>query len=77
MTIPAGIATIILLPDTPHTTRAWFMTKEDRALAIERVQKAGKAPPVPITWAKLKRMFTRWSLHIQKIPTKYVRLLID
>ncbi|KAB8305141.1 hypothetical protein EYC80_004435 [Monilinia laxa] len=60
MTVPVGFATIFLLPDTPHTTRAWYLTKNDCSLAVERVEKAGKAPPVPITWAKIRRMFTRW-----------------
>ncbi|KAF7944921.1 uncharacterized protein EAE97_005554 [Botrytis byssoidea] len=60
MTLPVGFATIFLLPDTPHTTRAWYLTKNKCALAIERVEKAGKATPVPITRAKIRRMFTRW-----------------
>jgi hypothetical protein len=64
MTVPVGIATILFLPDTPHTTRAWFLTKDECVLGIERVEKAGKAPPVPITWAKLRRIFTRRSTHI-------------
>ncbi|RFU34101.1 hypothetical protein B7463_g2257, partial [Scytalidium lignicola] len=60
MTVPVGLATIILLPDTPHTSRAWYLTKEELAFGLERVQKAGKAPPVPITWSKVRRIFTRW-----------------
>ncbi|KAE9376391.1 MFS general substrate transporter [Stipitochalara longipes BDJ] len=60
MTVPVGIATIIFLPDTPHTTRAWFLTADECVLSLERVKKAGKAPPVPITWAKARRIFTRW-----------------
>ncbi|KAF7917387.1 uncharacterized protein EAE98_010150 [Botrytis deweyae] len=60
MTLPVGFATIFLLPDTPHTTRARYLTKHECALAIERVEKAGKAAPVPITWTKIRRMFTRW-----------------
>ncbi|TGO54808.1 hypothetical protein BOTNAR_0258g00010 [Botryotinia narcissicola] len=65
MTLPVGFATIFLLPDTPHTTSAWYLTKNECALAIERVEKAGKAAPVPITWAKIRRMFTRWSMQDQ------------
>lgn len=61
MTVPVGIATVLLLPDTPHTSRAWFLTEEERALGLERVKKAGKAPPIPITWSKVRRIFTRWS----------------
>jgi ACS family pantothenate transporter-like MFS transporter len=64
MTVPVGIATILFLPDTPHTTLAWFLTKDECALGLARVEKAGKAPPVPITWQKLRRIFTRWSMHI-------------
>ncbi|KAH8807539.1 pantothenate transporter liz1 [Xylogone sp. PMI_703] len=60
MTVPVGFATLLLLPDTPHTSRAWFLSKEELTLGLERVQKAGKAPPVPITWFKVKRIFTRW-----------------
>ncbi|ATZ51451.1 hypothetical protein BCIN_07g00870 [Botrytis cinerea B05.10] len=62
MTLPVGFATIFLLPDTPHNTRAWYLTENECTLAIERVEKAGKAAPVPITWAKIRRMFTRWSM---------------
>lgn len=71
MTLPVGFATIFLLPDTPHNTRAWYLTKNECALAIERVEKAGKAAPVPITWAKIRRMFTRWSMPDQNLSFMY------
>lgn len=61
MTVPVGLVTVFLLPDTPHTTNAWFLTKEERRLALERVERAGKAAPVPITFAEVKRIFSRWS----------------
>ncbi|KAF8858271.1 pantothenate transporter liz1 [Acephala macrosclerotiorum] len=60
MTVPVGFATAFFLPDTPYTTRAWFLSKEECELAIDRVQRAGKAPPVKITFATFKRIFTRW-----------------
>ncbi|CAI4215823.1 unnamed protein product [Parascedosporium putredinis] len=44
MTVPVGIATFFFLPDTPYTTTAWFLTEEERALALERVRKQGTAP---------------------------------
>jgi ACS family pantothenate transporter-like MFS transporter len=49
------------LTSKPHKTNAWFLTKEDCELGIERVEKAGKAPPVKITRATFKRIFSRWS----------------
>ncbi|KAJ5185441.1 hypothetical protein N7491_006691 [Penicillium cf. griseofulvum] len=60
MTIPVGIATFFLLPDTPYTTRLWLLTESERELAKERVQKAGKAPPMKISLATFKKIFSSW-----------------
>lgn len=60
MTVPVGFITAYFLPDTPHTTRAFFLTKEEKELALARVQKAGKAAPVPLTFAKVKKILTGW-----------------
>lgn len=60
MTVPVGFATAFFLPDTPYTTHAWFLSEDDKALAIDRVAKAGKAPPVAITLATFKRVLGRW-----------------
>ncbi|KAI1143202.1 pantothenate transporter liz1 [Hypoxylon sp. FL0543] len=48
MTLPVGIATFFVLPDTPFTTRSRFLTSNECELALERVQKAGKAPPAKV-----------------------------
>jgi MFS transporter, ACS family, pantothenate transporter len=61
MTVPVGIVTAFFLPDTPHQTRAFFLTKEEKELGLERVQKAGKAAPVPLNWAKVKKILKGWS----------------
>jgi ACS family pantothenate transporter-like MFS transporter len=61
MTVPVGFGTFFFFPDTPHKTRAWFLTKEECQLALERVAKAGKAAPVKITLDTFKRIFSRWS----------------
>ncbi|KAJ5894162.1 hypothetical protein N7495_005853 [Penicillium taxi] len=60
MTVPVGLATYICLPDTPYTTRAWFLSQSDRDLAKERVQRAGKAPPVKITLRKIQKILSSW-----------------
>lgn len=60
MTMPIGIATFFFLPDTPDTTRSWYLTEEERELAIERVRRAGKAPPVKITWKAFRRILSQW-----------------
>jgi ACS family pantothenate transporter-like MFS transporter len=63
MTVPVGFVTFFFLPDTPHKTRAWFLTPEERQLGLERVKKAGKAPPVKITLATFRRIFSRWRMY--------------
>ena len=60
MTVPVGIATFAVLPDTPYTTRVWFLSAEERELAIERVRRAGKAPPVKIRLATFKTILSSW-----------------
>ncbi|KAJ6060700.1 hypothetical protein N7444_002554 [Penicillium canescens] len=60
MTIPVGIATYFLLPDTPFTTRVWYLSKSERDLAEERVRKAGKAAPANINMETFKRILSSW-----------------
>lgn len=60
MTVPVGIATYFFLPDLPDTTTAWFLTEEERALAVARVRKVGTAPPKPLTLRTFSRIMTRW-----------------
>lgn len=60
MTVPVGLATFLFLPDTPYTTKAWFLTEEERALALQRVQKQGTAPPGELSFRHIGRVLTRW-----------------
>ncbi|KAK0640236.1 Pantothenate transporter liz1 [Lasiodiplodia hormozganensis] len=60
MTVPVGLATFFILPDTPYTTRAWFLTEEECEMSVERVRKAGKAAPVKITLNTFVRILSRW-----------------
>lgn len=65
MTVPVGLVTFLFLPDTPRSTRAWFLTAEECRLAVERVERAGKAAPVPIMFRTFKRIFSRWSKRLK------------
>ncbi|KEZ43361.1 hypothetical protein SAPIO_CDS4821 [Scedosporium apiospermum] len=60
MTVPVGIATFFFLPDTPYTTKAWFLTEEERVLALERVRKQGTAPPGELSFKHVASVLTRW-----------------
>jgi hypothetical protein len=60
MTVPVGLATYVFLPDTPHTTRAWFLSQDERDMAAARVVKAGKAAPAKTTARTLKKVLSCW-----------------
>lgn len=60
MTIPVGVATYFVLPDTPYTTKAKFLTTAECELAISRVQKAGKAAPRGVDLQTFKRVLSKW-----------------
>lgn len=66
------IYNIHLLPDTPFTTNAWHLTTDERKMAHERVLKAGKAPPVKITFATFKWIFHHGSGMHLPLDTLYV-----
>ncbi|KAI5364979.1 Putative major facilitator superfamily, MFS transporter superfamily [Septoria linicola] len=60
MTVPVVLATWFILPDTPYTTKAWYLNEDEKRQAVERVQLAGKAAPQKLTLATFKRVLTRW-----------------
>lgn len=66
--MPVGFGTFFFFPDTPHwskTKPVWFLTEAECELALKRVEKAGKALPVKITFETFKRIFSRWSMDIR------------
>lgn len=60
MTVPVGLAIYVFLPDTPYTTRAWFLSEKERSLAAERVQNSGKAAPAKVTAKTFKKILSSW-----------------
>lgn len=60
MTIPVGVATYFVLPDSPYTTKAKFLTPQECELAISRVKRAGKAAPKGVDLQTFKRVLSKW-----------------
>lgn len=50
---------MVLFPDTPTTTRAPYLTEEDRALAVSRIPDTN-ASRAPLDLQFIKRLFTTW-----------------
>lgn len=42
MTIPCGLAVLLILPDLPSNTRAWYLTEEEKQFALERAIALGR-----------------------------------
>ncbi|SPO01829.1 uncharacterized protein DNG_04502 [Cephalotrichum gorgonifer] len=52
------------VPDNPYTTRARWLTQDERERHIARMTKVDRKKPVPLTWAKVKRIATHWPLYV-------------
>ncbi|KAF9873140.1 hypothetical protein CkaCkLH20_09303 [Colletotrichum karsti] len=62
ISLPIALAGFFLLPDVPEITKAWYLSKDDIALAQKRMQLEGRATRQPFTKAKVKKIFTSWHL---------------
>lgn len=61
MSLPVALSVWFLLPDYPHNTNAWYLTEEDKAIALRRAARQDKAAVTGVMDLKLlKRMFGSW-----------------
>lgn len=61
MSLPVAGSVWWLLPDYPHNTKAWYLTEDDKRLAMERGAREKKAVVTGVLDLKLvKRMFGSW-----------------
>ncbi|CAF3612373.1 hypothetical protein SNK03_003697 [Fusarium graminearum] len=58
ITIPVAIYGFFLFPDTPHTTTAFYLSEDERALAISRVPPAEERPRLTFGYGKM--VLTSW-----------------
>lgn len=58
LTIPVAIYGFLLFPDTPQTTTAWYLSEEERKLAISRVPKVEEQSPITLRF--LKKVLSSW-----------------
>ena len=56
MTVVAGALGFFMLPDVPNdpNPRAFWFTKRDARIAMERLERHGRAEPKKMTWAGAK-----------------------
>jgi MFS transporter, ACS family, pantothenate transporter len=59
---PIAILGFIIIPDSPTNTRAFWLKPTDRAVALERMERQGRAPPAKLTWQKIFKFCTDWPI---------------
>lgn len=50
-------------PDTPHTTKAFWLTEWEKKRARERIEEEGRAPAGKMNWSVLVRIFSSWQVY--------------
>ncbi|KAI6080824.1 putative allantoate permease [Hypoxylon rubiginosum] len=76
MTVIVGILGFFLLPDLPNNVnpRAFWFKKGHAQLAMERLERHGRAEPKKMTWAGAKRTFANWVTYF--IPVLYISTVL-
>jgi len=58
ITLPVALYGFLLFPDTPATTKALYLSEDERALAVARIPVVNDRSP--LTWAFLKHVLRSW-----------------
>jgi MFS transporter, ACS family, pantothenate transporter len=53
----------IFYPDTPHTTRAFYLSEWERQRARERIEEEGRKPVGKLNLSVIKRIFLSWQVY--------------
>ncbi|CAK7892276.1 probable transporter Seo1p [[Candida] anglica] len=66
ISFPIGFYTMLVDPNTPSTTNAWYWTKEDKLIALERRRRIGAQLNTreKYTWKKIKSFFNTWHIYV-------------
>lgn len=66
ISLPVGIYTMMVDPNTPSTTDAWYFSEEDRLVGLERRRLIGAQLNTreKYTWPKIKSFFNTWHVYV-------------
>lgn len=68
ISIPIALWGYFGIPDLPHTTRAFYLSPDDRAYGVERIEKVGHRAPVRLTWKVVKGVYCSWKIWVFVLP---------
>ncbi|KAF7295869.1 MFS general substrate transporter [Mycena chlorophos] len=64
MSVPSAFLCLFLLPDYPSNTRAWYLTEEDKRLALQRNANVGRAEiSETLDWKTFKPVLCSWRIY--------------
>lgn len=66
ISFPIGLYTMLVDPNTPNTTDAFYFTEEDRLVGLERRRLIGAQLNTreKYTWPKIKSFFNTWHIYV-------------
>ncbi|KAH0840074.1 major facilitator superfamily domain-containing protein [Lanmaoa asiatica] len=60
ITLPIALYGFLVFPDVPATTKAFYLTHEERLLSYDRLEPDHDVIRRPLSWNLAKRVLTRW-----------------
>lgn len=63
ISLPFSLYGYIAIPDNPYNSKAFWMTPSQLDFARKRMEACDRRPPVLLSWAKMRRIFTHWPLY--------------
>lgn len=64
ITIPLALAGFIFFPNMPHGSKTWWISEEEHAVSIKRMEAIGRAGKQPWTRAKAKKILRSWHTYL-------------
>ncbi|KAI0378174.1 putative allantoate permease [Hypomontagnella monticulosa] len=76
MTVAVGALGFFMLPDLPNRVnpRAFWFKKGHARIAMERLERHGRAEPKKMTWAGARRTFSNWVTYF--VPVLYIATVL-
>ncbi|ERT03321.1 uncharacterized protein SPSK_09073 [Sporothrix schenckii 1099-18] len=74
ISIPIAVWGFFAIPDLPHTTRAFYWTKDDKAYGVQRIERIGRGAPQRLTWSGIRRVYTDWRLWVFLLAYTFVAM---
>lgn len=63
LALPVAAYGLLCFPDVPHTTRAFYLSPAERALAVRRIADEGRAPAGRLDWGAAARIWGSWQVY--------------